>query len=120
MDLRNLTDAQLTEHVGRMHNEMARAKKAFEEARDEWFRRHGKEPGTAHGAGVVEVFTSPNNRWDEETARKALAEAGLSAKAIKGLEVTVLDRKKVEENLPPAWYARCQKQHGVRFNVRIT
>ena len=119
MDVQDMSDEQLTQHVGRMHNAKVQADKAFEEAKAEWYRRHGKDAGAAHGSGPVEVYLTPVRRWDEATARAALAEI-LTPAAIAGLETAVIDRKKAEKHLPPIWYEKCQKDYGTRFNVRIS
>lgn len=119
MDLQSMTNEQLTEALGLAYLEQANAKKKFEELKDLWKKRVGNSVGDVCASGAVEVYLSPNNRWDEETARKVLTEA-LSPEAVKGLEVTVIDSKRAKKELPPAWYEKCQKPGEPKMQVRFS
>lgn len=119
MDIENMNDEQLQKAIGLEYTALNRAKKNYEAMKSEWLSRHGREVGAEFAGNNVQVYLAPNNRWDENTARKALFEAGVSDKVVQQMEATVLDRKKAEEMLPPRIYKRCQIPNAPKFMVKF-
>lgn len=120
MDIESMNDDQLQKAIGLEYTALKRAEKQYKELQSEWLSRHGREVGTEFAGNNVQVYLAPNNRWDEATARAALADAGVSPEAIQAMESTVLDSKKAREMLPPRIYKRCQAANAPKFMVRIT
>lgn len=120
MDPQQMDDDQLQKALGLTYNAQKRAEKDYKELQREWRKRHGSEVGNEYAAVGVQVFLTPNHRWDEATAREVLTASGLSDRMISKLEVTTIDRKKAEETLPPDLYAKCQKASAPKFNIRFT
>ena len=120
MEPQQMNDDQLQKAVGLAYNAKKKAEKSYSELTAEWKRRHGLKIGTEVEGGGVQVFLSPNARWDENTARLALKAAKIPERVISQMETVSLDRKKAEEMLPPRVYQACQKESAPKFNVRFT
>lgn len=120
MDPHEMSDAQLNKAVGLAYNAEKLAKKQLADLKKEWLRRQGSTVGTQYEAEGVSVHLSDNARWDEDTARRVLADMKIPADVIAKMEVTVLDSKAAKDKLPPRVYRMCQKVHGTRFNVNFT
>lgn len=120
MDPQQMNNDELQTALGMAYLAKAKAEEDFDELKREWRKRHGNNVGNEREARGIQTFLSPNKRWDEGTARKVLAESGLSERMIAKLETTTIDRKKAEEQLPPNLYNMCQKEAAPKFNVRFT
>jgi len=120
MDPQQMNDIQLQKALGLTYNAKKKAEADLKELQREWLSRHGKSVGAEFDGNGVQVYLSPNARWDEHQARKALTEAGIPERIIEQMEVTVLDRKAAEEMLPPRVYRACQKASAPKFNIRFT
>lgn len=119
MNPESMNDEQLGKALGLEYTAWKKAEKQFKELQSEWYSRHGREVGAEHAAHGVRVYLAPNRRWDEATARRALAEAGVSERVIRRMESTVLDREKAQEMLPPRIYKECQVDHAPKFMVKF-
>ncbi len=120
MEPEEMTDDELQYAVGLAYNEEKLAKVKLANLKKEWLRRRGNLVGTEYEAEGVSVHLSSNSRWDEQTARKALAEMKIPDNVIAKMEVTMLDRKAAEDMLPPRVYRMCQKASAPKFNVNFS